>query len=278
MSDEIKEEVNPETKFLRIFKNFFEHEIWREKRKFSKAECWIDILNEVRYSEKTKNVVIKNSVITCGQGQCVYSLDTWATRWGMNKSSARRVLETFKKCNMIETENVSKTTRLTVLKYKEYAIKRHDYETEMKQKRNDSETILTPTEEGKEREDGKEGQDTFSQREIESIDIFELFVKSGSKSRAFHKQYHSMIAISELLGEYKKCDLLKAIENYKGELEDGKFISSCFNFFKGKESFRDYLPENYKGAKVEEVDIKKIKYIDNKLNPEYEFYHIYAKD
>ena len=74
--------LEPEDQFLMIYKSFFNNPIWREKRKFSKAECWIDILNEVRYAEEDNEVIFDNKVIVCGQGQSILSLDSWALRWG----------------------------------------------------------------------------------------------------------------------------------------------------------------------------------------------------
>ena len=55
--------------FLMIPKDFFNSPIWKGKRKFSKAECLIDILHEIRYSKETERVMIAETFIKCEQGQ-----------------------------------------------------------------------------------------------------------------------------------------------------------------------------------------------------------------
>jgi hypothetical protein len=130
--------------WIKLHRKIVENEIWKERRVFSRAECWIDILLEVRHNEQPVNVVIKNCIVECQQGQSVRSIEQWAARWGMNKSKARRVLDLFKRCSMIDLECVKVSTRLTVLKFSEYNDQRHADETQMKHKRNTDETQMNP--------------------------------------------------------------------------------------------------------------------------------------
>jgi len=140
--------------WIRLHRKFQEHRFWSEPRKFSRAEAWIDIIMEARWKEDSAQAVFGNTVISCERGQVLYSLDTWAARWGWTKSATRRFLVLLKNMGQIDTENVTQTTRITICNYARYQDTRNADEPEMKRKRNASETQAKPTEEGKQRKKG----------------------------------------------------------------------------------------------------------------------------
>lgn len=126
--------------YIKLFRRLLDSPIWKERRRFSKAEVWIDILLSVRYSEEAEEVFIGSQKFVCNQGESLFSLDTWSNRWGMTKSSARRVLALFEKEGMIKLNDERKTTRLKVLKYCEFNERRNTEETQMNHKRNADDT------------------------------------------------------------------------------------------------------------------------------------------
>jgi hypothetical protein len=126
--------------WIRLWRKIQDDPLWRERREFSKAEAWIDILMEVRHEESPVEVLIKNEVFICHQGESLYSLDTWARRWRWSRSKVRRFFELLKKMRKIDTVPCSKSTHLKVLKYNDYNKKRNADETQMKRRRNASET------------------------------------------------------------------------------------------------------------------------------------------
>lgn len=91
-------------------------------------------------NHEDRRVLIGYQLIECKRGQTINSLLTWSKRWEVDKSTVRRFLYLLQNDNMIEIENVQKTTRLTVCKYEDYNDVRHDKETIKKRKRNDKET------------------------------------------------------------------------------------------------------------------------------------------
>lgn len=143
--------------YIKLFRKFMDNPIWRESREFSKAEAWIDIIFEARYAEDPDTVIIGEKTLACNRGESLNSLSTWARRWGMSRSKARRVLDLFRRCNMIELHDERITTRLKVLQYSVYADSWNASETQVKRKRNASETHLDPEEERKKDERRKEG-------------------------------------------------------------------------------------------------------------------------
>lgn len=153
--------------YIALHRKIQENFLWQEKRIFSRAEAWIDILMEARWNEEPQEFVIKNTKLICHYGESLYSLDTWARRWGWSKSRVRRVLNLFKECSMIDLKSETVTVRLTVLNYSDYDPRRNANEPKVKRKRNASETHSTPKEKG---EKGKEQYNNATQALPEWLD------------------------------------------------------------------------------------------------------------
>jgi hypothetical protein len=121
------------------------HWIW-EKPEYLK--WWLDILMQANI--EPKKVLIKNQLIEIGRGEVVYSYETWANRWKINKSKVLRFLKMLEKDSMIVLKSETVTTRITICKYDTYKGERNDNETQMKRNWNASETQVKPTKELKE--------------------------------------------------------------------------------------------------------------------------------
>lgn len=125
--------------WISLHRKVKEHWLWKDPIKF---QWWLDILLTVNHTDKKVN--IGNQIILCKRGQSIQSLQTWADQWKTSKSMVRRFFELLQSDEMICTENVQKSTRLTVCKYDTYQVLRNDDETMMKRKRNDDETHPAP--------------------------------------------------------------------------------------------------------------------------------------
>ena len=128
--------------WIKIHRDIKSHWIWNNSEYL---KWWMDILLEANYSPG--KVVIKGTIYECERGEKLYSLDTWASRWNTNKSKVRRFLNMLQNDSMIVLKNETQTTRLTICNYDDYQDKNNDGETQMKRKRNASETHLTPIKE-----------------------------------------------------------------------------------------------------------------------------------
>ena len=137
--------------WIKLFRDINKHWIWQNS---DYLKWWLDILLEVNHAPA--KVVINNKIYDCNRGEKLYSLDTWAVRWGTNKSKVRRFLQLLQNDNMIVLKSETQTTRLKVCKYDTYQDMRNGNETHLKRKRHGDETHLTPIEEGKEGKEGKE--------------------------------------------------------------------------------------------------------------------------
>lgn len=173
--------------WIKLHRSIQDHWLLKDTRTYTKLEAWIDILLEANHSER--KCLIKEQLITVGRGESINSLDTWAMRWGWNKSKVRRFLKLLESDSMIELIANPKTTHLKICKYDTYQDVRNANETQVKRKRNESDT----------KQEGKEG-------------------KEVSVYRKFNHLTLSLDEFNKLESDYTKeqIDLvLDKIENYK---------------------------------------------------------------
>ena len=131
--------------WIKLHRQLNNHWIW-DKPEYLK--WWLDILMQANI--EPKKVLIKNQLIEVERGDVVYSYETWANRWKINKSKVLRFLKMLEKDSMIVLKSETVTTRITICKYDTYQGERNDSETQVKRNWNASETQVKPTKELKE--------------------------------------------------------------------------------------------------------------------------------
>ena len=193
--------------YIGLWRKIREHWLWKENRPKTRAEAWIDILLEARFDPNPDKVPIKDKILFCNYGESLKSLDTWAERWGWNKSKVRRFFKLLESDGQIVTVNETVTTRLTVCNYKDYDIKNQKCETvnetHLKRIRNASETHLTPEEEGKE---GKKRKEVKYSEQFESF--WSIYPSKTGKGGAYK------VWVRDKLDQL--CDdIVKSVESYK---------------------------------------------------------------
>ncbi|MCK5611796.1 hypothetical protein KAR91_58545 [Candidatus Pacearchaeota archaeon] len=79
--------------YLGIFRKFFnEHEFWKEKRKYSKAEAWIDLMQSARYGEEPETLFDKRGSYILEYGDVYISLRYLGERWQWSKNKVQGFL------------------------------------------------------------------------------------------------------------------------------------------------------------------------------------------
>jgi len=101
--------------FIRIFRSIKNHWLWQDEKKL---KWWFDILISANYS--SQKVLIKGSLIECGRGQSIKSLETWAKDWLTTKKTVQTFFKLLSSDRMILIENLKVTTRITVCNYDSY--------------------------------------------------------------------------------------------------------------------------------------------------------------
>lgn len=161
--------------WIKIHRSIMDHWLIHNPEYFT---AWIIILMEVNHKESSS--LLGNNVVSCKRGQSLNSLDTWAGKFPgpWDKSKVRRFFKVLKDSAMIDTEGLSKTTRLTVCNYDTYQDCDHTNDTQVTRSRHARDT----KQEGKNAKNGKK-KDIFVQfwnaypRKVNKKRAEELFVK-----------------------------------------------------------------------------------------------------
>ena len=154
-----------------------EHWVYQNSQYF---HWWTDLLMNANFEDK--KILIKGNLYDCKRGQSLYSLDTWAKRWKVDKSKVRRFLQLLQNDGMIVIENVSVSTRITICKYECYQDERNADETEVKRKRNADETQMTPTKELK-----KDKKEKKEEEDISFLRFWDLYGKKVDRQASERK-------------------------------------------------------------------------------------------
>lgn len=105
--------------FIPINRKIFDNYLWLEKRKYSKFEAWLDLLQMVSFSNDNKNL-INGSMCRWGRGQYPISISFLAKRWGWTDKPVRNYVKVLEKESMILLKKENKWTMLTICKYDNY--------------------------------------------------------------------------------------------------------------------------------------------------------------
>ena len=235
--------------WIKLFRDINKHWIWQNS---DYLKWWLDILLEVNHAHA--KVVINNKIYDCNRGEKLYSLDTWAHRWGTNKSKVRRFLQLLQNDKMIVLKSETQTTRLIVCKYDTYQDMRNADETQMKRKRNACETHLTPIEERKEEKEEKEEINTINFGKLLSF----INQKTGRGFKVINKtvkgKYYARIKEG-----YTKQDILDAVSNsIKSDYHKGEnFTYLTPEFFSRSATLDKY--SNVNKSEIKKEPTKKIR-------------------
>ena len=224
--------------WIKVHRQLSNHWIW-EKPEYLK--WWLDILMQANI--EPKKVLIKNQLIQINRGEVVYSYETWANRWKINKSKVLRFLKMLEKDSMIELKSETVTTRITICKYDTYQGERNDNETQVKRNWNGSETQVKPTKEV------KELKNEMSKEMFISLDEIE---QEMAKEKPMHRPYFNrMQEVYNIDGNavkegFRKWKILK-----EGE---------AMTISKAQNSFNLYLKNSLNTNYIESKGIEPTKY------------------
>ncbi len=139
--------------WIKLHRNIMDHWLYNDNSPFSKREAWIDLLLITNHTGK--EIPIGNQIFLCKRGQSMRSLDSYARRFKWSKSKVNRFLKLLEKQHMIETENLQKTTRITICNYDKYQGLRNIGETLGIIKGNADETLAKPNKNVKNKKEEK---------------------------------------------------------------------------------------------------------------------------
>lgn len=141
--------------FLKISRRFFDHPLWTQKRRFSRAEAWIDLLRRAAW--KPHAVFVQSTKVWLEAGEMVASFRVLAADWGWGVASCSRFIRALKAEQMVEQRTERGVSVLRIVNYATYNGGADDAEQEperaAEQKRNASGTPAEQPEEEKEKKE-----------------------------------------------------------------------------------------------------------------------------
>ena len=170
-----------------------------------------------------KKELIKGQLYTCDPGQSLFSLESWAREFNWSLQKVRTFFKTLEKDNMIITEGLQYTTRLTICNWATYQLDATDEQQTANRPLTDEQQTanrpLTTTKEGKKEKKEKKVRNTIenlfdSESEPEQITIlsFDEFwnlydKKVGDRDKLKKKWEHisedDRLKISEHIPAYR---------------------------------------------------------------------------
>lgn len=109
------------TNFIPISRKLFENQLWKQKRVFSWAEAWLDLIQMARYEETEGKVITGDGkVIKYYRTEIVASNRYLAKRWIWGNSKLSKFLLFLKDERMIETRLSQGITIVQILNYDLY--------------------------------------------------------------------------------------------------------------------------------------------------------------
>lgn len=95
--------------FIPISRKLFNNFLWEEKREFSRAEAWIDLLQLARFEANSTKEIINGRVIEYERGERPLSLRLLADRWKWSKNRVDKFLDLLVSERMITKRTVQGT-------------------------------------------------------------------------------------------------------------------------------------------------------------------------
>lgn len=208
---------NKKNGFVALYRSIWDHWLWQHGNE-ERLKWWIDLMLLCNHSEKKVN--IKNELFDCRRGQTLRSLEDLSRRWRVDKSAVRRFLDLLKKDGMITTEDMRKTTRITLCNYGDYQDWQHADDTQTTRRRNNDDTQTTPNNNGN-------NEEHVNNDAINSFD-------------RFWNDYEKKVGKQNTLKEWKKLNdserqkAIDQIPSYKAYQPDVRFRKDPERYLKQK--------------------------------------------
>ncbi len=106
--------------YIKIYRKFFGNFLWAEKRSYSRAEAWIDLLASARYEREPETIMIAGSRFICNRGEVLRSLREWAARWRWSASKVKRFFDLMETEEMVVNVDEGQTSRTLIINYDQY--------------------------------------------------------------------------------------------------------------------------------------------------------------
>lgn len=193
--------------WIKLHRKSYDNFLYKTNKPHTRREAWEDMLMLVNFEDSP--VLFGNEVIECKRGQSLRSLESWGKVFNWEKTKVKRFFQLLNKMQMIVTENVHKTTRITICKYEDYQGDRNPNATQTQPECNSNATQTQPIKEEEETNKKKK----LIKDKIKKIDA----AKAATLKR--RKEFHD--SLIPFVSIYSK-EMITEFYNYWAELNKSK--------------------------------------------------------
>jgi hypothetical protein len=254
--------------YIRLSRKFFNHPYWKEKRVYSPAEAWLDLISSARFEPKPERIHVRMNFIEINRGELRASQRFLSERWGWSLGKVNRFLKTLELETMIERIQKHSETIIIIKNYEKYnPLKDNANEQELNTSENTDENESDTGAEhqqvqtkerrikGNKEEEGKEGKiyseiiDFYNQSCTALTPVKSITDKRKGFINARVKQY-GIDRVKEMITNASQSNFL-AGQNNRSWIADFEWIMRPNNFIKvleGKYSDgKNNRPNNQQG-------------------------------
>ncbi len=214
--------------YIRLSRTFFKDIYWNQKRTYSLAEAWLDLIQMARFEATPESRILLNGrMITIKRGEIHASLRFLSERWKWGLGKTKRFIDKCKKNGQVEHRTEQGESVLKLCKYEYYNPlrntdehdKRNSGGTPMEQWRN---KLNKENKENKEEERKREGKmaNEFAHSHEPNSEFFFDFEEKKRKKVAQKKENESL-TIEQRKMDFKQKIWEKAKNTkYAGEFDE----------------------------------------------------------
>lgn len=166
--------------WISLHRSIENHWLFKENRKFSKFEAWIDILLMVNH--KDKKFILGNELVFVKRGQKITSIRKLCERWSWSNNKVKNFLKLLEDDGMLIAKSDAKKTLLTVVNYEVYQNddlekrRKSDASASLMHHKSDASASLMHTNNN----DNKENNENNDNKENKKAsNVFDLFQEYG---------------------------------------------------------------------------------------------------
>ena len=104
--------------FITISRRLFKNDLWTERREFSRAEAWLDLIRRANWQDGT--MLVGNTPYEIKRGQVLASERQMAQWWGWSQKKVQNFLRLCTSEEMISTAKEAVGTRMDLKNYESY--------------------------------------------------------------------------------------------------------------------------------------------------------------
>ena len=199
--------------WIKLHRSIKDHWIYKEKRKFSKFEAWVDLILSVNHKDNT--FVLGNEITECKRGMHITSKRELGLKWNWSITKVTSFLELLEKDKMISYFSDTKKTVISIVNYDLYQGDKKIEKLQEKNKRNSNENQEETNKNNKNLKNEK------SEKEIYAP-IIEYLNKKTGKNFSYRTKSTIEKIDARIREDYTLDDFKKVIVNKSDQwLEDG---------------------------------------------------------